>query len=122
MFNKKNWWFVGMLAVSPVFAGAQELTFKSLAVDVAELLGDVVGFLVVLMIVAFMWGMVRFVKARADGNDKQLDEGKKMITWSLLGIFVAVSIWGILGFLVDSVFPAGAVNDATPHPTNLLSP
>ena len=65
------------------------------------------GNLVLLMssvaFILFLYGLVRFIYDRSNGNDKELDRDKKAMSWGLVALFVLVSVWGIIkmfqGFL-----------------------
>lgn len=54
-----------------------------------------------LAIVVFFWGIVKFIWNA--GDQKTIDEGKKMIVWGLVGILVIVGIWGIVGFIQETL-------------------
>ena len=36
------------------------------------------------------------------GDEKAIEEGKDVMKWGLIALFVLVSLWGILGFLSQS--------------------
>jgi hypothetical protein len=61
----------------------------------------IVPLLISLAIVAFMWGIVKFI-AHAD-DEKAIVEGKQFMVWGLVGIFVLISFWGIVGYLQESL-------------------
>lgn len=52
-------------------------------------------------ILVFFWGIVVFI-AHA-GDERKVEEGKGFIVWGIVGIFVLVSIWGILGYIQSSL-------------------
>lgn len=82
-----------VLLLSPSIAlAADALSFSTLIkkiVNVINLALPVVGGLIVLV---FMWGVVRYVFS-ASGEKS---DSKALIIWGLVGIFVSVSIWGII--------------------------
>ncbi len=45
----------------------------------------------------FLWGVARFI--RAAGNEKELKESKNLLIWGLVGMFILMTIWGIVSFL-----------------------
>ena len=45
----------------------------------------------------FFWGMAKFILNA--GNERAREEGKYVMFWGLVALFVIVSIWGIVGFL-----------------------
>lgn len=44
----------------------------------------------------FFWGVSKYIKVQSESEKA---EGKKAITWGLIGIFVVFSVWGIVFFL-----------------------
>lgn len=46
----------------------------------------------------FFWGVAKYIRTGA-GSDKATEEGKKVMVWGIVGIFVAFSIWGIIKFI-----------------------
>lgn len=62
-----------------------------------------IGLLIALGVIYFLWGVVKFINA-AD-NEEKLEDGKKTIVYGLLAVFVMVSIFGLVGVLVQTVFP-----------------
>ena len=64
--------------------------FTNIGLALIPLLGAV-AFLV------FVWGVARFIKSA--GSEKEIGESKNLIIWGIVGIFVLVTIWGIVAFL-----------------------
>lgn len=92
----------GVFALTPVLAFAQELSgietlFSSLGGIVATLLPIVVA----LGLLAFFWGLVKFIFSAGDEGAK--DAGKRIMIWGLIALFVMVSVWGLVGFIQDSL-------------------
>jgi hypothetical protein len=54
--------------------------------------------LVSLALIAFFWFLVTFIWKGASSVDEQ-EKGKKGMMYSILALFVMVSIWGIIGFV-----------------------
>lgn len=64
-------------------------------------------------LIVFIWGVVRMVLGMQGGeSDKVIAEGKKRMVWGLIGLFVLISIWGIVAILVTIFGTTGA----TPTP------
>ena len=51
-----------------------------------------------LCVLYFFWGVVKYIRSGA-GGDKAAEEGRKVMIWGVVGIFVAFSIWGIISFI-----------------------
>jgi uncharacterized membrane protein YidH (DUF202 family) len=45
----------------------------------------------------FLWGLMKFVLAA--GNEDKREEGKKIMIWGIVAIFIMVSVWGIVQLL-----------------------
>ncbi len=63
--------------------------------------------LIGLALVAFLWGVLKFVKNA--GDEKARTAGKKLIIWGLLGLFVMVCVWALVGVLSASFSGSGGV-------------
>lgn len=51
-----------------------------------------------LAMVAFFYGMVEFILASRDGESKGMQNGKQFMLWSVIGLFVMFSIYGLIKF------------------------
>lgn len=77
-------------------------TFCSVIITLVGLLNSVIWLLSGLAFAIFMWGMVRFIWKTSDSQGHK--EGKQLITWGLVALFVIFSISGILNFMSVSLF------------------
>ena len=59
-----------------------------------ELLGLIIPLLITLATVFFLWGVIKYIAAA--GDEKAVEEGKKMIIYGILGLFLIFSMWGIV--------------------------
>ncbi|MBN2094021.1 MAG: hypothetical protein JW740_01470 [Candidatus Zambryskibacteria bacterium] len=57
----------------------------------------VIPFLAAVAFLVFVWGIAKFI--RAAGSEKEIKDSKNLIIWGVIGIFIMVSIWGIIAFL-----------------------
>ncbi|MFH1454761.1 MAG: hypothetical protein ABIF22_00310 [bacterium] len=88
--------------------------FKDLVTNIIScFLNPIVILLVSFSIVIFIWGVFKFIKA--EGDDKQA--GREFMFWGIVGIFVIVSLWGLVSIL-QSTFTLNG-NDITPRQINL---
>lgn len=70
-----------------------------------EIVSPLLGFFTAAAFVFFLYGAVKFLIARANNDPEGIDKGKKHLIWAGLGLFIMVSLFGILTFvakLVDS--------------------
>lgn len=50
-----------------------------------------------LAVLFFFWGIAKFILAA--GDEKKIDEGKRMMFWGVIALFVMASIGGIISLL-----------------------
>lgn len=81
--------------------------------------GDIAGLLVSLFstfaFVAFFYGLAKFIFN--SGDEKMRAEGKSWMFWSIIALFVLVTIWGIIGLLqrtVGNTVGPGKINIVIP--------
>jgi FtsH-binding integral membrane protein len=55
-----------------------------------------------LCILYFFWGVAKYIKTGA-GSEKDIGEGKRIMTWGIVGLFVAFSIWGIVNLMKNEL-------------------
>jgi len=65
----------------------------------------VIGYLIPiafgLAVVFFFYGMLKFMMA--SGDEKALAEGRQVMLWGIIAIFIGVSVWGIVA-LFSQIF------------------
>jgi len=106
--------------VLPTFTIAM-VPFSAFAQSLDALMDTVLGWLDILLpllstlaVVYFFFGIVRFINHA--GDEKSRDEGKGIMIWGMVALFVMVALWGIVGYLQYSLGLdiAGGPGDA-PH-------
>ncbi len=90
------------LAVLPEGVLAASRTFKELADNFYNLLGGLVPIIVSLAIVAFLYGVQKYILAGA--SEDKVKEGREMMIYGIIGIFVMVSVWGLVRIVVQTFF------------------
>jgi hypothetical protein len=84
---------------------------KALIQAVGGLINDLIGLVIALALLAFFWGLAKFI-FHIGGDEKAVEEGKRIMKWGLIALFILVSVWGIVGFaqrelgLPDTTLPA----------------
>ncbi len=68
---------------------------------IANLLGMAMSALYMIVFAAFFWGISLFILNTDD--DKKRSEGKAWMFWSVIALFVLITIWGLIGLLVRTV-------------------
>ncbi len=55
-----------------------------------------------LALLFFFWGLAKFI-LKAD-DETAREEGKQVMKWGIVALFVMVSVWGIVAFLQEDLF------------------
>jgi len=66
---------------------------------VKDIMAALVPLLMGLLSIAFLYSVIQF--ALAGGDEKKRDDARKMITYSVVGMFIAVTIWGLVYAIGD---------------------
>lgn len=88
--------------VSSVNFGTATTGITGLIGMVQDILSRLVPILIGLAVLAFFWFLVLFVWNASDNPTEQI-QSRKGMAYSLLAIFVMVSIWGIVGLIASII-------------------
>jgi undecaprenyl pyrophosphate phosphatase UppP len=81
------------------------LAFAGSIVDFADNIDQAVNILVpaasMAVTVAFFYGLARFLFNTDD--EKKREEGKSILMWSILAMFVFITIYGIIGWMETTI-------------------
>src|SRR3989338_6712536 len=80
--------------------------FSELVDILVDLIRTAVPVIAGLALLVFFWGMAKFI-FRAGGDTKAVEEGKTLMIWGLIALFVMVSVWGIISFIQNAFLPGG---------------
>ncbi|MBI4118299.1 MAG: hypothetical protein HY455_02070 [Parcubacteria group bacterium] len=64
-----------------------------------QILGLLIPLIVTIALIAFLWGVFRYVIAKGPEDKK---EAINVIAWGLIGLFVMVSVWGLVSVLSNT--------------------
>ncbi len=88
------------LALTPALASAQQLTnLQTLLTSIGRLVDTALPIVVAIALLAFFWGLVKFLIGGAEGKD----EAKTFMIWGLVALFVMVSVWGLVRFIGNAI-------------------
>ncbi len=79
------------------YTGGRPRTFYDLIVNtiIGGMITPVITLIVSGAVVVFLWGIFKFIKS--EGKEKEA--GRDMMVWGIVGIFVMVSVWGLVNIL-----------------------
>lgn len=67
---------------------------------VIGILDQVVILLIALAVVFFIYGIVKFIKSADEEEGRE--KGKNIMFYGIIGLFVMVSVWGIVNILINT--------------------
>ncbi|GIW68114.1 MAG: hypothetical protein KatS3mg099_062 [Candidatus Parcubacteria bacterium] len=89
--------FIVPLAVFGQNAGNPDLTWLATILNgIGSLVRLLIPIVFALILLAFFWGLAKFVFS---GAPEGKEDGKNLMLWSVIALFVAASIWGIVNVL-----------------------
>lgn len=86
-----------LLSFTPLVSFAAFGGLRGLIDDFKGLVDLVIPIVVSIALLAFFWGLVKFIAKASD--EKSHEEGKNIMKWGLIALFVMVSVWGIVNFI-----------------------
>jgi hypothetical protein len=88
------------LLVTPSLAHAQLDNLEGLLDSFGDLVAMALPIVAGLALLAFFWGLVIFIFAQS--SEERKADGKKIMIWSVVALFVMVSVWGLVRFIQDA--------------------
>ena len=85
----------------PFIAAAAPPTAGSLIDSITNVLLSFVPILLGLAVLVFFWGLVKFINHADD--EKALEEGKQLMIWGMIAVFIMVALWGIIGWIQQNL-------------------
>jgi hypothetical protein len=84
---------------------------------VGTLVNASIGILVTLALATFFWGLVRYLFHL--GGEKGAEQGKHLMIYGVVALFVMVSVWGLVAF-IQNFFNINPNSGANAGISNLL--
>jgi hypothetical protein len=73
-----------------------------------------------LCLLYFFWGVAKYIRTGAT-SEKAAEEGKRVMIWGIVGLFIAFSIWSIIGFIRSELVIPDIQNVEKPSTTSVNS-
>lgn len=70
-----------------------------------QIIAPIILLLFVLSLAMFFWGIADYI--RGSGNEEVRKVGRDHMMWGIIGIFIMVSAWAIIGILMSSIGDPG---------------
>jgi ABC-type antimicrobial peptide transport system permease subunit len=101
---------VGILV--PGIAFAAPGTFAELMILIIDIVGITIPVIIAGTLVVFFFGLAKTLMAAGDTDT--LKEGRSIMAYGVISLFVVVAIWGILGIVHNSLFDGGINTNVDP--------
>ena len=103
-----------VLALTPAIAFAQSGTqANAILVQVQQILGYVLPIVIVLAVIWIIWGIIQFV---TNSDEEERAKAKMHIVYGIIGLFVIISLFGLVGFIQSFLGIGGGSLQSTQVP------
>lgn len=68
--------------------------------EISSLIGLATPIVVALALLYFFWGLANYILNQ--GDEKKKDQGKHIMIWGIIALFVMVSVWGIINVIQNT--------------------
>lgn len=80
----------------PAVALAQQNPILDIVVRVGEVVNALIPIFIAIALIYFVWGVTQYA---ISSSEETKSSGRDKMIWGAIGLFVIVSIWGIVGIL-----------------------
>ena len=99
-----------VIAVAPAVAYAQGTSVQSLISALGSLITSLFPLVGGIALLVFLWGLAKFIKRVGAGDEKAVEDGKRLMVWGIIALFVLASVWGIVAFIQSALgLPASSL-------------
>lgn len=116
---KKLAYLAVLSLVAPLSASAQINDLGDVFQFISDLIGTVLPIIIAAAVVYFIYGIAVYVMA---GDDDAKAAAKGKIIYGVIGLFVMVSVWGLVNILTNTFFGGSVTNVAPTNVTDQLPP
>ena len=88
-----------LLSVFPTSVFAAIYNAQGLLVALLNLFNSLIYVVFGFALVLFFWGLAKFILK--SGDEKSHEDGRRLMFWGVIALFVMASIWGIIAVLQD---------------------
>lgn len=89
---------LGVVILTPAIALAADL--DSVLDTMGSLIGTATPIVVALALLFFFYGLAKYILNSSDEEKK--DEGKSIMIWGIIALFIMVSVWGLVNILANT--------------------
>jgi len=106
------------LALVPVVALAQLTEVEGIVGSIGRIVNLLLPIVFAIGLLVFFWGLAKYILAA--GDPAKASEGKSIMIWGVIALFVMAAIWGLVRFIGESLGISTTDTDVTaPGVSNL---
>ena len=93
----------GIFAITPMIAFAALDTNRGLGkalLVISDTISYILPIIVALALLYFFWGLAKYIIN--SGDEEKKSEGRNIMIWGIITLFIMVSVWGLVNLLVDT--------------------
>lgn len=104
-------YFVSIIAFTPLLFVPQAAfaascgpirDFSSAVCFFLDIISTLIPIVASIALLVFFWGLAEFIRKSADPGARE--EGREIMKWGIVSLFVLMSVWGIVFFLSNDIF------------------
>ena len=84
----------------PLMASAQLTGTRGFILRIMDLVELLIVLVAALALLAFFFGLMKFI-FKVGGDEKAIEQGRNLMKWGVIALFVMMSVWGIIRFFQD---------------------
>lgn len=92
-------------------------TFGGIIITLQDWVKALVPLAIGVAVIVFIWGMIVFIGN--SGSEEKRAEGRQRMIWGVIALFAIVSVWGLVGFVRESILGPGSENPNVPKSPGL---
>jgi hypothetical protein len=94
---KKNLFIPLAAFLLPLVSSAAFGGIQNFITDIGTMVRSLTVLMAGIALLVFFWGLVKFIMKA--GDEAALEEGRRLMMWGIIALFVMVSVWGIILFI-----------------------
>jgi len=98
----KKFGFIFLIFSVPIVTFAAANTFAEALGIMQGLLNGLLPVLIALAVALFLLGVLKYIGA--SDNPEKRTEGRELMVYGIIAIFVMISFWGLVNIVVDTFF------------------
>lgn len=94
---------LSIFVITPMIAFAALDTNKGLGkalLVISDIINTALPIIVGLAVLFFFWGLAKYILNAGDEEKKA--EGRNIMIWGIITLFIMISVWGLVHLLVDT--------------------